>query len=157
MLAVVSRAQLAIGTEGQGPIDDADPIIRLGISGLLLDVLLMVGLGLLKLFGIVGSAGHLEEDGADAIDGAQIVGIELQNFLEFIDGLGAEAHVLLRARAGNILAGISGSQIEAGVHQTGIEVLGLLEILDGRVVLGVLVSGDTLIEEVTSLQLAAAG
>ena len=76
--------------------------------GVQLDVLLMVGLGLFKLFGIVGSAGHLEEDGADAIDGAQIVGIELQNFLEFIDGLGAEAHVLLRGRAGNILAGISG-------------------------------------------------
>ncbi len=81
----------------------------------------------------------------------------LQNFLEFIDGLGAEAHVLLRGRPGNILAGISGGQIEAGVHQTGIQVLGLFEILDGGVVLGVFVSRDALIEEVASLQLAAAG
>ncbi len=69
MIPVVSGAQLAVGTEGEGPIDDADPVIRLGISGLLLDVLLMVGLGFLKFLGIVGSAGHLEEDGTDAIDG----------------------------------------------------------------------------------------
>ena len=55
----------------------------------------MIGLGLFKFLGIIRSAGHLEEDGTDAIDGAQIVGIDLQNFLEFIDGLSAETHVLL--------------------------------------------------------------
>ncbi len=157
MLAVVSRAQLTIGTEGQGPIDDADPVVGLRVIGLQLDVLLMVGLGLLKFFGIVGSAGHLEEDGADAVDSAQIVGIDLQNFLEFIDGLGAEAHILLGRSTGNVLAGVSGGQIEAGVHQTRIELFGLLEILDGRVVLAVLVGGDTLIEEIASLQFVAAG
>src|SRR5258707_7156916 len=151
VVTVVSRAQLTIGTEGQGPIDDADPIIRLGISGLLLDVLLVVGLGLLKLFGIVGSAGHLEEDGADAVDSADIVGIDLQNFLEFIDRGRAEAHVLLRGRAGNVLSGVSSGQIETGNNQRGIEILGLLEILNGRVVQAVLEGGDTLVEKVASL------
>src|SRR6266852_8198949 len=83
--------------------------------------------------------------------------IDGENFLEFVDGLGAEAHVLVRGRAGNILAGISGGQIEAGVHQTGIEVLGLLEKLDSGVVLGFLESGDTFIEAVPGCQFVAAG
>ncbi len=120
-------------------------------------MLLMVGLGFFKFLGIVRSAGHLEKDGADAIDGADIFVLDGENFLEFIDSLRAEAHILIGRRARNILAGVSGGQIKAGVHQTGIEVLGLLEIFDGGVVLGVLVGGDTFIEEIASPQLAAAG
>src|SRR5260370_31708519 len=117
----------------------------------------MVGLGLLKLFWIVRSAGHLEEDGAGAINSAEIVGINAENFLEFFDRLVAKAHVLLRGRAGNILAGVSGGEVEARVHQTGIEFLGLLEILDSRVILRVLEGSDTLIEEVARFQFVAAG
>src|SRR5260370_30376487 len=82
VIPVVSGAQLAVGTEGEGPIDDADPVISLGISGLLLDVLLLVELGFLKFLGIVGSAGHLEEDGTDAIDGTSILFIDGENVLE---------------------------------------------------------------------------
>jgi len=71
------------------------------IVGFQIDVLLMIGLGLLEFLGVVGSAGHLEKYGADAINGAEIIGIDGENILEFRDGLIAEADVLLRRRAGN--------------------------------------------------------
>ena len=157
MILVIGSAQLAIGAVSEGPINYTDPIIRLGVIGPQLDVPLMVGLGLLKFLGVEGSAGHLEKDGAGAIDGAQIVVVHFKDFLELVDGRVAEAHVLLRRRAGDVLAGISSGQIEAGIEQAGIEILGFLEILDSRVVLSALVSGNTLIEEVASLQFIAAG
>ncbi len=157
MILVVSGAHLAIGAKRQRPINHADPVVWLGIIGTKLDVFLMIRLRFLKLLGIVGLASHLKEDGADAVDGANIVRIDLQDFFEFIDGGVAEAHVLFRRRARNVLAGISSGQIEAGVHQIRIKLLGFLEIVDGCVVEAVLVSANTFIEEVAGLQFAATG
>src|SRR5260370_30286908 len=106
----------------------------------------MVGLGLFELLGIVRSAGHLKKDGANAIDGADIFVIDGENFLEFIDSLGAEAHVLFGGSAGNVLAGIVGGQVETCVHQNMVEVLWLLKILYACFLLSVLVNPFTLIE-----------
>jgi hypothetical protein len=157
VILVVGSAGLAVGAESEGPVNDADPVIRFGVGGFLFDVLLVVGLGFFKFIGIVGSAGHLKEDGADAIDGAEIIGIDRENILEFRDRLIAEANVLFGRRAGNVLAGISSGQVEAGIHQLGIEILGLFEILDRRVVLSFFVGGDTFIKKIARFQFAAAG
>ena len=156
VVLVVVGAELAIGTERKRPVDDADPVVRLGIIGAKIDVFLMVGLGFLELLGIIGLASHLENDGADAIDGTDIVGVDGQNFLEFIYRLIAEANVLLGGRAGNVLAGIGGSEVKARVHQAWVKVLGLLEVLDGRVVLAILEGRDTFVKKVAGFELAAA-
>src|SRR6266480_4850126 len=50
-------------------------------------MLLVVALGLLKLLWVVGCAGHLKKYGADAVNGAQVVGVDAEHFLEFRDGL----------------------------------------------------------------------
>ena len=156
MILVVVHAQHAVFTEGQSPINDADPVIGLGIVGLQGDVFLMVGLGFVKLGGIKRRAGHLEENGADAVNGAEVLGILLENFLEFIDGLRAEIHVFLRRRARDVLRGVSGGEIKTGDIQIRIEILGLLEVFDGDVVLTVLERLHALIQEVASVELGAA-
>src|SRR5262249_6150643 len=110
IVLVVVGAQFAIGAERQGPVNDADPVVGLGIIGAQLDMFLVEGLGLFELLGIVRLAGHLENDRAGAVDGAHVLGIDVENFLELVDGLGAEAGVLLGQRAGNVLAGVSRGQ-----------------------------------------------
>src|SRR6266550_1200990 len=118
-------------------------------------MLLVVALGLLKLLWVVGCAGHLKKYGADAVNGAQVVGVDAEHFLEFRDGLIAETSVGFGGSARDVLAGVRRSQVQASVHEGWVELLGLFEILDGLVVLAVLEGVDTLIEEVASLQLVA--
>src|SRR2546429_4552457 len=120
-------------------------------------MLLVVALGLLKLLWVVGCAGHLKKYGADAVNGAQVVGVDAEHFLEFRDGLIAETSVGFGGSARDVLAGVRRSQVQASVHEGWVELLGLFEILDGLVVLAVLEGVDTLIEEVASLQLVASG
>ena len=119
-------------------------------------MLLVVGLRLLKFLGIVRRAGHLKDDGADAVDGAQIAGVDIEHVLEFGNGLVPKLHVRFGRSAGDVLAGVSGGQVEAGVHQRRIEISGLFEKLDGVVVLPVLKGADAFIEEIASLQFVAA-
>ena len=106
--------------------------------------------------GIERRAGHVVENRADAVDGGKIVGILVENGLEFRDGLLAVADVFRRRRAGNILAGVGGGEIELGVRKRRIEFLGLLEILDGDVELSAFVSVDALVQQVARLELVAA-
>ena len=73
MVFVVLRAHLRVAAKCQRPIDYADPVIRLRIGGLQLDMLLMVSLRLLKLFRVKRLAAHLKQNGANAVNGAQIV------------------------------------------------------------------------------------
>jgi len=54
------------------------------------------------------------------------------------------------------LSGVGRGEVEARVHQRGIEVLGLLEILDGLIELSVPIGGDALIEQVARLEFVAA-
>ena len=77
----------------------------------------MVGLGLLEFLGIVGLASHLIKHGSDAVNGAQVVGIDTQHILELSNRLVAELHVRIAGRARDVLAGVRGGQVEAGVHQ----------------------------------------
>src|SRR5215467_4985953 len=100
VLLVVIFAQFAVGAKRQGPVDDPDPVVGLGILGLQLDVLLVVGLGLLKKLGLVGRTGHLEKNRADAVDGVEVVGVVLEDVLEFLNGLFADVAVLLGRSAG---------------------------------------------------------
>ena len=60
-----------------------------------LDVALVVGLGLFKLFGVKGLAAHLEQNGADTVDRRKIVGILVENFFKLGYGLFAAREVLL--------------------------------------------------------------
>ena len=55
-------AHLVIAAEGDGPIDDADPVVGLGIVGLDGNVALVVGLGILELFRVEGIAADAVED-----------------------------------------------------------------------------------------------
>src|SRR6266436_1693649 len=141
----------------QGPVDDTDPVIRLGIVGLQLNVFLMVGLGFLKFFGIKWRATHQEKDRADLVVGREIVRIFLQNLLEFLDGLIPAILVLFRGRTRDVQAGVSSAEIQARVQKIGVRLLGLLKILNGRVGLAVLKGIYALIEQIPRLQLVAAG
>ncbi len=68
----------------------------------------------------------------------KLLGSCCKHFFEFGDGFVAEIHIFLRRRAGNILRGVGGGQIEASNEQARVEILGLLEVLNGHVVLAVL-------------------
>src|SRR5579862_4572219 len=117
VLFVVVLAHFAVGAEGQRPVNDADPVIGLGIFRLQCDVFLVIGLGFVKQLGVVRRARHLEENGADAVNGAEIVRIGAENVLELLDGLPADVTVLLGGRSGNVLAGVSRGEIETGVEE----------------------------------------
>src|SRR6202795_67312 len=62
MIFVVVRAHLRVAAECLRPIDNADPVIRLRIGGLQLDMLLMVSLRFLKLFRVTRLAAHLKQN-----------------------------------------------------------------------------------------------
>jgi hypothetical protein len=64
---------------------------------------------------------------------------------------------LRRGCAGNVLARVGSGEIKARIHQCGIEILSLLEILDRGVVLAVFEGGDALVKEVAGLEFIAAG
>src|SRR5262249_19545311 len=147
----------AVGAEGERPVNHADPVVRLGIFWLQLNVLLVVGLRFFETPRIIRSASHLEQDGADPVNGIEVVRIGVENVFEFRDGLLADVAILLRRSAGDVLAGVSSGEIEASVEQRRIEILGLLEILDGGIVLAVLEGLYTLVKQVTRLQFVAAG
>ena len=82
-----------------------------------MNVLLVVGLGLFEKFGIIGRAGHLEEDGADSVDGTEVIRIGREDILEFLNGLPANVLILFRRSSGNVLAGIGSGEIEARVKK----------------------------------------
>ena len=117
----------------------------------------MVGLGFFEKLGIVGCAGHLKENGADSIDGAEVVRIGTENILKFLNGLPANVLVLFRRSSGNVLAGVGSGEIQTRIKQRRVEILGLLEILHGSVILAILKSRHALIEKVPSLQFVATG
>src|SRR5947208_14565742 len=98
-------------------------------------MLLVVALGLLKLLWVVGCAGHLKKYGADAVNGAQVVGVDAEHFLEFRDGLIAETSVGFGGSARDVLAGVRRSQVQASGHKGWFEVLGLFKIVEGLDVL----------------------
>jgi hypothetical protein len=79
----------------------------------------------------------------------------LQNILEFSNRLVANPHIFVGRRARDVLRGVRRGEVNPGVEQIGIEILGLLEILDGGVVVAVAEIGDALIELVASAELGA--
>src|ERR1700730_1021250 len=93
ILLVVLHAHFAVGAKRQGPVNHTDPVIRFRIVGLQLDVALVVGLGLFKLFGVKGLAAHLEQNGADTVDRRKIVGILVENFFKLGYGLFAAREI----------------------------------------------------------------
>src|SRR5260370_16505158 len=153
ILFVVLHAHFAVGPVSEGPVDHANPIIGLWILGLQLDVALVVGLGLFKFLGVEGLAAHLEEHGADTINGRSIVGILFENFLELRDRLFATREVFLGGRAGNIQAGVGSGQIPSGIQPLRIRLLGLLEIFNRRSRLAVLEGGYSVFERTPAFQL----
>ncbi len=120
-------------------------------------MLLVIGLGLLEFLGIERLAAHLKQDGADAVDCGKIIGVLVQDFLEFRDGLVAARQVFLRRRARDIQAGVGRGQVQAGIEKLRIGFLGLFEVFNGCVRLAIFEGGDTFVEEISSLQFAAAG
>src|ERR1700682_3063560 len=97
----------------------------------------MVGLRFFELLGVKWLSAHLEQNRADAVDSAQVIGILLQDTLKFVDGFFAAPDIFLRRGAGNVLAGVGSGPIKTGVKQVRIEVLGLFEIFDGGGILPV--------------------
>ncbi len=117
---------------------------------------LMVGLRLLELLLIKGRARHLEENGADAVDSTHVVRVDVQDFLEFGDGLIPACLILGRRSAGDVLARVSCCKIQPRIHQGGIRFLGLLEMLDSRIILPILEVSDTFVQLITRFELATA-
>ena len=58
-------------------------------------------------------------------------------------------------RAGDVQTGVGRGQIEARIHQVGIEILARLEILNGGVRLASLEGRNALVQEVAGLELVA--
>ena len=74
VVLVVVQAHGCVGTPSQRPVNHADPVVGLRVVRLDLDMALMEGLRFLEaLFVNRRRACHLEEQGADAVDGCQIV------------------------------------------------------------------------------------
>ena len=63
----------------------------------------------------------------------------LSSGLVLIDGLLSQAVVVFRIDSGDVLLGVGGGQIEAGIQQAGIERDRLLEMIDGFLIAGILV------------------
>src|SRR5208283_3977884 len=156
VVAVIFGTHLRVAAIGEGPIDDADGIVRLGILRLQRDVFLVVALGFLKFLWIKGLTAHLVLNRSETVDGAYVVGVHFQHAVIFLNGLIAVAHVLFRGSARNVLAGIGGGKVKARIQKVRIEILGLFEELDGLVVLAVLEFRDTFVKVIAGLQLAAA-
>src|ERR1700746_309120 len=116
----------------------------------------MITLGFFEKLWIEGRSGHLKKNGANAVDSAEIIWIGLENLFEFSDSLFADIFILLGGSTGNVLAGICGGEIEACIEETRIKVLGLLHILDGRVILPVLNRPHPFVKKVASLEFVAA-
>ena len=100
--------------------------------------------------------GHVVEDRAGAIKRGKIIRIGLENRLELLHGLLAVADILRRRRAGNVLAGVGGCQIELCAGKRGIESLRFLEVFDRLVELPASVRVHALVELVTRTKLRAA-
>src|SRR5579863_5934810 len=157
MRLVVIGAEFRVAAIGEGPVNHTDGIIGLRIVRPQFNMLQVIGFGLVKFLGVKGLAGHLIKDGCQSINGAHVVGIFFESALVFLNGFVAVANVLVGRSAGNILAGVSGGEIETRVQKIRIEFLGLLEKFDSLIVLSVLESGDTFVEVIARLQLGAAG
>src|SRR5208337_2709425 len=115
VVAVIFRAHLRVAAIGEGPIDNADGIVRLGVLWLQRDVFLVVALGFLKFLWIEGLAPHLVVNRRESVDGAYVAGVHIQHAGIFLNGLIAVAHVLFRGGARNVLAGIGGGEIKARI------------------------------------------
>ncbi len=63
----------------------------------------------------------------------RLLGSPFKHILEFGDGLLAHVDILVGRRAGNVLAGVCGGQIEAGVGQIRIQILRLLEVFNREI------------------------
>src|SRR5580704_4159053 len=120
-------------------------------------MLLMILLGLVVFLRVKGRARHVVQDGTNAVQRRQILRIDREYILEFIHCLLADAYVVIRRSARNVLGGVGGRQIETGIQQAWVEVLGLLKILDAGVVLPVLKGRYALIQQIAGLQLTASG
>src|SRR5208337_137081 len=155
VFAVIVRAHIRVAAIGEGPIDNADGIVRLGVLWLQRNVSLVVALGLLKLLWLEGLTPHLVLNGRETVDGAYVVGVHIQHAGVFLNGLIAVAQVLFRGSARNVLAGIGSGEIKARIQKVGIEILRMFEELDGLVVLAVLEFRDTFVEVIAGLQFAA--
>ena len=90
---VVGRAHLAVGAKRQRPINDPNPVVRLWIIRLQLDVLHVVSLRLLEFGGREGCSSHLVKDRADAVNRREILGVAAQDILELRNRLLPFAHV----------------------------------------------------------------
>ncbi len=85
-----------------------------------------------------------------------LLGSRGEHVLEFLHRRFAHADIFVRRRAGNVLRGVSRREIQAGVGQRRIIVLGFLEVFDRLIVLTIAIGGDALVEFVASLELVAA-
>ena len=74
---------------------------------------------------------------AEPVDSADIVRILVENIFIFRDGFLAMAHIFVRGSAWNVLAGVCGGEVQAGVDEIGIQFLRLFEVFDGGVKLSV--------------------
>src|SRR5580704_7049491 len=154
---VVIGAEFRVAAIGEGPVNHTDGIVGLRIVRSQLNVLEVIGFGLVEFLGIKRLASHLVKDGCEAIDSAHVVGVFFESALVFLNGFVAMANVLVGWSAGNILAGVSGGEIETRVQKIWIEFFGLLEKFDSLIVLSVFKSGDTFVEVIARLQLGAPG
>src|SRR5258705_4437921 len=95
ILFVVFLTHFTVGAEGEGPINDADPVIRFGVLRLQLDMFLMVAFGFLKKFWVVGGSCHLEKNGTNTVNGAEIIRVRRENLFKLLDGLLTYVFILL--------------------------------------------------------------
>ena len=93
---VVVLAHVAIAAESERPVNDADPVVGLGIVGLQLDVLFVDRSSIPpSSWDRKACRRHVVKNGTDAIDRGEIIGIARQDVLEFLSGLVAIANIFI--------------------------------------------------------------
>ena len=128
-LVVESLPQLSIPAKCQRPIDHANPVVRLGIIRAKLNMPSMIGLRFLKNIWTERLTTHLKQEGANPIKCGNIVGIQVEHALEFLDCSTSKLLVLFAGRARNVLRCVAGRKIQASVDEVRVESLGPREKL----------------------------
>src|SRR5258707_215357 len=140
--------QLRRVSVGRGPVNEADRVVELGVIRIDRTGLFVVFPGIVELLHVHVKVG----DSFHAIDAFRVF---LKHSLILFNRLLGHAVVFRRVHAGHVLLGIGRSQIQLGHFEVLVIVDGILEVIDGLLVVCALVGMDALIELVARPQFVA--
>src|SRR6266851_749648 len=140
------RPQQSVRAERECPVNDANPVVGLGIIGTEINVFLMVRLRLFKEIRIEGRTAHLEQHRAQAVDRGDVLWLNVQRPPEFPNCGVAHANVIFARRTGEVLGRVSGREIQTCIQKLRVELFCVREIAFRLLVLSISESLNALIQ-----------